>query len=168
MNEYVVKLLYRAALDHWGREAQIRMVFEEMSELQKELCKRLRGKDNLEAIAEELADVRIMLEQMEQLFDCEHLCDVYRGQKLLRLAKELGAEALAPPEAETNADRAQALMAFVRWKYCELTGLAQDEVTVQFDAEGNFVISSRPSAQTESVTMELSCGAEEVPGDARN
>lgn len=166
MNEYVIKLLYRTALDHWGREAQIRMVFEEMSELQKELCKRLRGKDNLEAIAEELADVRIMLEQMEQLFDCERLCDVYRGQKLLRLAKELGAEALVPPEAETNSDRAQALMAFVRREYCELTGLAQDEVTVRFDAEGNFVIGSRPAAQTKSVTMEVSYGAGEVPGDA--
>lgn len=97
MSDYVIRLLYRTALDHWGREAQIRMVFEEMSELQKELCKRLRGKNNLEAIAEELADVRIMLEQMEQLFDCESLCDVYRGQKLLRLAKELALRRLRRP-----------------------------------------------------------------------
>ena len=42
----------------------IHIFFEEMSELQKELCKHDRGKDNREAIAEEIADVQIMLEQM--------------------------------------------------------------------------------------------------------
>ena len=47
----------RAALAKWGPVKQTIMAFEEMSELQKELCKAARGKDNREAIAEEIADV---------------------------------------------------------------------------------------------------------------
>lgn len=54
--------IYRAALAAWGADAQTLMVFEEMSELQKELCKAARGKDNTEQIAEEIADVEIMLD----------------------------------------------------------------------------------------------------------
>ena len=55
---------YRKALDTYGIEAQTRMVFEEMAELQKELCKKLRGADNVSAIAEEIADVLVTLDQM--------------------------------------------------------------------------------------------------------
>ena len=39
--------IYRRALKTYGAEAQTRMVFEEMAELQKELCKNARGADNL-------------------------------------------------------------------------------------------------------------------------
>ena len=34
----------KAALEQWGPDAQTLMVFEEMSELQKELCKAARGR----------------------------------------------------------------------------------------------------------------------------
>ena len=64
MTESKPHKIYCEALNKWGAEAQTLMVFEEMSELQKELCKHARGKDNREAIAEEIADVQIMLEQM--------------------------------------------------------------------------------------------------------
>lgn len=76
---------YRSALDVWGAEAQTLMVFEEMSELQKELCKHARGKDNWMAIAEEIADVRIMLDQMCILHDCEEAAEECRMIKLERL-----------------------------------------------------------------------------------
>nr|WP_325293583.1 hypothetical protein [uncultured Oscillibacter sp.] len=36
--------IYRAALEKWGADAQTLMVFEEMAELEKELCKNARGK----------------------------------------------------------------------------------------------------------------------------
>lgn len=77
------------ALETWGPEAQTLMVFEEMSELQKELCKHARGKDNRLAIAEEIADVVIMLDQMALLHDCAE--DVFRiiDEKLERLEKRL-------------------------------------------------------------------------------
>ena len=73
------------ALAVFGAEAQTRMVFEEMAELQKELCKHARGADNRLAIAEEIADVRIMLDQMCILHDCESVAKVYRTAKLGRL-----------------------------------------------------------------------------------
>lgn len=56
--------IYQTALEKWGADAQALMVFEEMAELQKELCKNARGKDNHGSIAEEIADVQVMLEQM--------------------------------------------------------------------------------------------------------
>lgn len=84
--------VYRAALDKYGEEAQTRMVYEEMAELQKELCKHARGKDNLDAIAEEIADVEIMLEQMVLLHDCAELVERHKVGKLRRLANKIGFE----------------------------------------------------------------------------
>lgn len=89
--------LYRCALDTWGPDAQTLMVMEEMSELQKELCKHARGKDNLEAIVEEIADVQIMLEQMMVLYDCNRGVKDYKEIKVARLASRLS---IACEEAE--------------------------------------------------------------------
>lgn len=76
----------RAALEAFGERAQMTMAIEEMSELAKELCKRCRGRDNVEAIAEEVADVEIMLQQMVMLFDCAGQVETFRRYKLERLA----------------------------------------------------------------------------------
>lgn len=83
------EVILRKALEMYGAVPQISMVFEEMSELQKELCKHLRGKDNRSEIAEEIADVEIMLAQMKYLFDCVDLVEVCRKQKVERLAHRL-------------------------------------------------------------------------------
>lgn len=79
----------RAALETFGERAQMGMAVEEMSELVKELCKRLRGRDNLEAIAEEIADVQIMLRQMIILFDCGAAVEKFHRYKLERLARRV-------------------------------------------------------------------------------
>lgn len=76
---------YKAALDLWGAEAQTLMAMEEMAELQKELCKHARGKDNREEISEEIADVRIMLDQMAILHNCEGLAEQFKAKKVARL-----------------------------------------------------------------------------------
>jgi hypothetical protein len=76
----------RAALEAFGERAQMTMAIEEMSELAKELCKRCRGRDNVEAIAEEVADVQIMLQQLVILFDCAGQVETFRRHKLERLA----------------------------------------------------------------------------------
>lgn len=81
--------LYRLALSTYGAQAQTMMVMEEMAELQKELCKHARGKENRAQIAEEIADVQIMLEQMELLHDCAGLVAGFKAQKLDRLEKRL-------------------------------------------------------------------------------
>ena len=94
MTELKPHKIYCEALNKWGAEAQTLMVFEEMSELQKELCKRARGKDNREALAEEIADVQIMLEQMMILHDCEDLVEVQKFKKTHRLNVRLEQEGL--------------------------------------------------------------------------
>lgn len=79
----------RRALKTYGAEAQIRMTFEEMAELQKELCKNSRGDENIPHIAEEIADCLIMLEQMQILFCCKAHVDDFIAAKLKRLKERL-------------------------------------------------------------------------------
>lgn len=59
--------LYKYLINNYGN-LQIIVAIEELSELQKELCKALRGDINLDNIAEEMADVYIMLQQMRLFF----------------------------------------------------------------------------------------------------
>lgn len=91
MENYIVEKeqIYKDALKEWGPELQIVMVFEEMSELQKELSKNLRGVENSTSIAEEIADVEIMLEQMKALFEVESQVDKFKMHKLGRLKARL-------------------------------------------------------------------------------
>lgn len=77
------------AIEQYGRDAQEKMVLEEMSELQKEICKNWRGKDNRREIAEEIADVEIMLDQLKLMFDVEHLVDTVKKEKVERLRRRL-------------------------------------------------------------------------------
>lgn len=79
----------RAALTHYGAEPQKLMVMEEMSELQKELCKSSRGKDNRLHIAEEIADVLIVLEQMVILYDCAEQVQDWHKVKIARLDERI-------------------------------------------------------------------------------
>lgn len=57
-----------AAIKKYGIEAQTMMAIEEMSELTKEICKIKRGQFDREYILEEMADVQIMLWQMNIIF----------------------------------------------------------------------------------------------------
>ena len=90
MAEYISETeVLQRALDTYGSAKQIAMVFEEMSELQKELCKYLRGKYSPANIAEEIADVEIMLEQMKMLFCCTDDVRNERRRKVERLKERL-------------------------------------------------------------------------------
>ena len=93
------------AITTFGADAQQKMLLEEMSELQKEICKHWRGKDNLAEIAEEIADVEIMLEQMKLIFCCTGTVKAIRNSKLRRLEQRIrdariehAAEQAADPE----------------------------------------------------------------------
>lgn len=79
----------RRALEAFGAEAQVIMAIEEMSELTKELCKNGRGQENTTHIAEEIADVEIMLQQMKMLFECAGQVETFRRYKLERLAERI-------------------------------------------------------------------------------
>lgn len=80
------------AIDTYGVDAQCKMAIEEMSELTKELCKYFRGVDNADYIAEEVADVRIMLDQLCIMFGIEIRAQRHRTEKLERLQRRLETE----------------------------------------------------------------------------
>ena len=84
---------YAEAVRAYGKQSQLVMAMEEMSELTKELSKSLRGADNAEALAEEMADVEIMLEQLKTIYCNRALVDRIRAQKLVRLADRITGDA---------------------------------------------------------------------------
>lgn len=64
-----MKKVLEKAIETYGINAQLDVCVEEMSELIKEICKKKRGQNNREAIIEEIADVTIMLQQLEMMCD---------------------------------------------------------------------------------------------------
>ena len=81
--------VYRRAIDTFGEEAQLWMVIEEMSELAKEICKHQRGKRSPVDIADEIADVQIMLEQARMIFGVDDLVREHMDAKISRLEERL-------------------------------------------------------------------------------
>lgn len=81
--------IYKAAIDKYGANQQMMVAIEEMAELTKELCKNIRGRKNKENIAEEIADVQIMLEQMKLLHDCGTAVCFWMDEKIQRLEKRV-------------------------------------------------------------------------------
>lgn len=84
------KEILNQAIKTYGYDLQINQLFEEMAELQKEVCKARRGFDNKSQLLEELADVYIMLEQLKIMkgissFDIQGMIDY----KMERLKKRL-------------------------------------------------------------------------------
>lgn len=79
----------RETIDRYGTEAQLMMGLEEMSELQKEICKWFRGKRDPDAIAGEVADVEIMLEQVKIIFDLHGEVNEHIDRKIERLRYRL-------------------------------------------------------------------------------
>lgn len=88
------EVIYKKAIDTYGEENQLNMLIEEMAELIQAINK-YRRSDNyleLEHVAEETADVKIMLEQLDVMFEkynftgCENR---WKSEKLARLEKRL-------------------------------------------------------------------------------
>lgn len=77
------------AVEAYGKEHQLIICMEEMAELTKELSKNLRGHNNLQEIAEKVADVEIMLEQVKVIFDLKEEVSEAKEAKLLRLQKRI-------------------------------------------------------------------------------
>ena len=81
--------VYSQALNKWGAESQIMMLFEEMAELQNAICKYSRKRNNIYDVATEIADVQIMAEQMSILFGKE-IVNSEKERKFERLKKTFG------------------------------------------------------------------------------
>lgn len=60
--------ILEGAIQKFGIRHQVIVAIEELSELQKELTKWLRGRGKHENMMEEMADVSIMLNQLELIF----------------------------------------------------------------------------------------------------
>lgn len=86
------RFVYEHAIGTYGIKPQIQMVIEEMSELTKEICKYFRGKDNIQTIADEVADVTIMLEQLQLILGINDDVSRHMDLKVVRLAERLGIE----------------------------------------------------------------------------
>lgn len=87
------KRIFKSALLKWGIKAQVDILLEEMSELSMALLKArrypLKMRHNKHRIAEEIADTRIMLDQIEEAMELHDLVEYYQEMKLRRLLKIL-------------------------------------------------------------------------------
>lgn len=81
---------YRKAIETYGAYGQTVVAIEELSEAQKELCKAIRNGLNPDRnhLAEEIADVYIMLEQMEMIYNLDTV-DLWKAKKIERLKNRL-------------------------------------------------------------------------------
>jgi len=84
--------IYKKSIEKWGKGLQILMLHEEMAELQKETCKELRDKGDIVKLAEEVADVEIMLEQVKFMLKINQLVEESKIGKLKRLEEILDGE----------------------------------------------------------------------------
>ena len=85
--------LYKLAIETYGDEAQINQGIEEMAELIQAVNKfrRMRNPVTFDKIAEEIADVEIMMDQYKQIYGItENEIILLKKRKLDRLAKRLG------------------------------------------------------------------------------
>ena len=99
LSEELERKAHRIA-DHYGEDAQVDMLIEEMSELTKALLKNRRAQKGqtdtpiratVNAIEEEVADVLIMLNQIIYLGDFQELEDIIE-EKLDRQLERIEAE----------------------------------------------------------------------------
>ena len=80
--------VFAKAIELFGKDMQLNVAIEELSELAKEICKNKRGRDNRDAIIEEMADCYIVLEQMLIIFGIGNI-EIYNKitEKTSRLEK---------------------------------------------------------------------------------
>lgn len=76
---------YKKLREQNGDSAQLVVAIEELSELIKEITKCLRNKGNIDHLAEEVADVEIMVEQVKLIFNVQDKVEAARQIKLQRL-----------------------------------------------------------------------------------
>lgn len=77
------------AIETFGEQNQTIVAIEELSELQKELTKFLRGHGSEEHLAEEMADVQIVFDQIEIMHGNRGAVAVWQAEKASRLATEI-------------------------------------------------------------------------------
>lgn len=83
------QLVYEKALAKWGEKLQSTVAIEEMSEVIKEITKMQRGELNREHMAEEIADARIMMEQMCLMLNINDSVESWMDYKVAALKRKV-------------------------------------------------------------------------------
>lgn len=76
--------VYEAARKKWGDQNQIDVAIEEMSELIHAIIRHRRGTLSAEFVCEEIADVRICMDQLVEIYGSKS-CREWRDKKMKRL-----------------------------------------------------------------------------------
>ena len=84
-----LKVALTKVLRKYGNQMQRMVAIEEMSELTKELVKWERGLNEVESIIEEIADVKLMLDQLIVMFDCEEQVEKWYHHKISKMVGSL-------------------------------------------------------------------------------
>lgn len=73
--------IIQKAILTYGKEHQLNKAVEECSEFVDALMKFRDGRDTIDHLAEELADVRIMLKQVEQIYGIALDCELWERKR---------------------------------------------------------------------------------------
>lgn len=78
------------SIESYGRVNQTIVCMEELAELTQALSKELRGKSDVDHLAEEIADVRICLEMISQMYpEAEKKSDGWYRYKIERMCRRM-------------------------------------------------------------------------------
>lgn len=84
------KSIYKKALEKWGKEAQINMVYEEAGELITAISQFIRGRVDINDVIDEIVDIKLMIEQFCFMYNIKKEDKIKRErEKLTRLQKRL-------------------------------------------------------------------------------
>lgn len=84
-----LRSICKEAIAAFGAKNQIKKCIEELGELSVALAHYEDGKDTLDHVAEEIADMEIMLQQMQLLFRCQSVVEAHRVNKMHRLREKI-------------------------------------------------------------------------------
>ena len=83
------KMICKQVLKKYGEDNQLMIFFEEVGELMQAISKHKRFGENIYGIAEEVADVEIMLEQIKIMFEIDEYVEVKRKRKIRKLKRKI-------------------------------------------------------------------------------
>ena len=86
------KQILRGVQEEFGLAYEMVVAIEELSELTKELTKEMRGRGDEEAIAEEMADVEIVIAHLKMIYNNAAKVAGWRNRKLRELEQMLREE----------------------------------------------------------------------------
>lgn len=85
MERAISQDLAKKAIDRWGNDPQLIMALEELAECSNAIAKLFRNRTTMDELSDEIADVYIMLAQIEYMYAMESRVDEKVVAKRIRL-----------------------------------------------------------------------------------